>query len=55
MPKDSRPTYKAGDQVTKSGYAGVVLSEYLPGMYEVRLASGVVVVPAEELTPASSS
>lgn len=55
MSGNSRPTYDAGDKVTKSGYPGVVLREYLPGMYEVRLASGVVVVPAEELTPAPSS
>lgn len=53
MSGNSRPTFKDGDKVTKSGYAGVVLREYLPGMYEVRLASGVVVVPAEELTPSS--
>ena len=38
-----------GTRVTRSGYAGVVICEYLPDMYEVRLASGVVVVPREEL------
>lgn len=48
---DTPRTYSVGDKVNKSGYDGVVLGEYLPGMYEVRLASGDVVVPAEELTP----
>lgn len=32
-------------------YRGVVVCEYLPGMYEVRLGSGVVVKPASELRP----
>ena len=38
-----------GTQVIRSGYDGTVVREYLPDMYEVRLASGVVVVPADEL------
>ncbi|BBY53999.1 hypothetical protein H7J07_05195 [Mycobacterium koreense] len=47
----ARRSFAAGDKVTRAGYDGVVIGEYLPGMYEVRLASGDVVVPAEELTP----
>ena len=46
----SKETLTPGTEVIKSGYPGVVLCEYLPGMYEVRLASGVVVVPIEELS-----
>lgn len=41
--------FAAGDRVRRGHYEGTVLGEYLPGMYEVRLASGDVVVPAEEL------
>lgn len=48
-------TYNVGDRVIKSGYEGVVTSEYLPGMYEVRLASGGVVVPACDLKPAGKA
>lgn len=48
-------TFKDGDRVTRSGYEGTVICEYLPGMYEVRLSSGVVVVPGSELSLASSA
>lgn len=41
--------FQRGDQVVKSGYLGVVTGEYLPGMYEVRLERGEVVVPGSEL------
>ena len=41
--------FQRGDQVVKSGHLGVVQGEYLPGMYEVRLGSGEVVVPGSEL------
>lgn len=41
--------FNVGDKVLRSGYHGVVIAEYLPEMYEVRLARGVVVVPGDEL------
>lgn len=41
--------FTAGDRVARGQYEGTVIREYLPGMYEVRLGSGDVVVPAEEL------
>ena len=47
-------TFQPGDKVTKSGYPGTVLNEYMDGMYEVKLENGTVVVPAEELTRVSS-
>ncbi len=37
--------FKAGDKVITSGYLGVVVRFYSKGMVEVRLASGLVVVP----------
>ncbi len=40
---------KIGDKVTRAGFDGVVIGEYLPGMFEVRLGRGVVVVPDYEL------
>lgn len=42
--------FNPGDKVVRSGYEGVVVGEYLPDMYEVRLSSGVVVAPGSELT-----
>lgn len=39
-----------GTKVLKSGYEGSIIREYMDGMYEVRLRSGVVVVPVSELT-----
>ncbi|WP_165588981.1 hypothetical protein [Mycolicibacterium conceptionense] len=50
MSDTGEPRFEVGDQVTKSGFDGVVIDEYEPGMYEVRLASGTVVVPGRELT-----
>jgi len=42
--------YKTGDEVICNGYPGTVVREYMPGMFEVRLVSGTVVVPDEELS-----
>lgn len=50
MSDTDEPRFQAGDQVTKSGFDGVVIDEYEPGTYEVRLDRGTVVVPARELT-----
>ncbi|SHT53137.1 Uncharacterised protein [Mycobacteroides abscessus subsp. abscessus] len=47
----SASKFNPGDAVWRSGYPGVVITEYMPGMYEVRLGSGTVVVPGDELTP----
>lgn len=44
--------FTPGDRVTRAGYPGTIVAEYLPGMYEVRLPGGIAVVPASELTPA---
>lgn len=43
--------FNDGDKVWRSGYPGVIAGEYLPNMYEVRLGSGTVVVPGDELKP----
>lgn len=47
--------FNPGDKVVRSGHEGVVICEYLPDMYEVRLSSGVVVVPGCELTVTQQS
>lgn len=43
--------YNAGDRVIASGYEGVIVREYMPDYYEVRLPGGVGLRPAQELTP----
>lgn len=43
--------YHYGDKVSVHGYPGYVVREYLPGMYEVRLRSGLIVVPDNEIHP----
>ena len=37
--------FERGDQVMCNGFAGVVMRQYSAGMFEVRLASGLVCVP----------
>lgn len=44
-----RGCFAEGMRVTRSGYPGVVTGEYMPGVYEVRLDRGAVVVPKEDL------
>lgn len=43
--------YAYGHKVSVHGYPGYVVREYLPGMYEVRLRSGMIVVPDNEIHP----
>jgi hypothetical protein len=46
--------FYVGQDVTirREAYPGVIVREYLPDMYEVRIRSGVVVLPADEIRPA---
>ena len=46
---DAAPKFKPGQKVTTSGYPGVIVRQYSEGMYEVRLARGLVTVPAEDI------
>lgn len=38
-------TIESGTKVKARGYEGVIVREYMEGMYEVKLQSGVVVIP----------
>lgn len=40
-----------GQKVTTSGFPGVIVRQYSPGMYEVRLASGLVCVDISDIKP----
>lgn len=42
------------ETVMVHGYKAIVKAEYMPGVYEVWLDSGVVVVPESEIKPACS-
>lgn len=48
---DNVVKFEAGDRVTYSGFAGTVVKfcDWSASMYEVRLASGLVCVPASDL------
>lgn len=41
---DAESELQPGQHVTTSGYPGCIVRRYSPGMYEVRLASGLVCV-----------
>lgn len=43
---------RVGQKVTTSGYAGTIVRQYSAGMFEVRLASGLVCVSAADILPA---
>lgn len=45
-------TFQTGQKVTTSGFKGVVVRMYSAGMVEVRLASGLVCVPASDVVAA---
>lgn len=47
--KKNPAKFKAGQHVTTSGYPGRVVRMYSPGMVEVRLKSGVTVVPVGDV------
>jgi preprotein translocase subunit YajC len=47
---NNEQTFKPGQQVTANGgYPGRVVRMYSKGMVEVRLASGLVCVPVEDV------
>ena len=52
MPNYFNPTFfSVGQRVTTSGFPGAIVRHYCDGMWEVRLARGVVCVSGADILP----
>ncbi len=48
---EQRRIYNIGQRVKVHGYVGRIIAEYIPGMWEVRLDSGDICVPWQDIDP----